>query len=83
MWIGDEAGTVQKVRASRALRASQWYFVAATYDADASAVQAHQVAVSAEHNLLHALPRLAAALVHADPQPRQGDDHHAVLASHR
>ena len=40
-------------------------------DAGASAVQAHQVAVSAEHNLLHALPRLAAALVHADPQPQQ------------
>ena len=40
--------------------------------ADASAVQAHQVAVSAERNLLHALPRLAAALVHADPQPRHG-----------
>jgi len=52
-------------------------------DAAASAVQAHQVAVSAEHNLLHALPRLAAVLVHADPQPQQGDDHHAVLASHR
>ena len=52
-------------------------------DAAASAVQAHQVAVSAEHNLLHALPRLAAALVHADPQPQAGDDHHAVLASHR
>jgi len=52
-------------------------------DADASAVQAHQVAVSAEHNLLHALPRLSAALVHADPQPREGDDHHAVVASHR
>jgi cation diffusion facilitator family transporter len=30
-------------------------------DAGASAVQAHQVAVGAEHNLLHALPRLAAA----------------------
>jgi cation diffusion facilitator family transporter len=52
-------------------------------DADASAVQAHQVAVNAEHNLLHALPRLAAALVHADPQAQAGDDHHAVLASHR
>jgi cation diffusion facilitator family transporter len=51
--------------------------------ADASAVQAHQVAVNAEHNLLHALPRLAAALVHADPQAQAGDDHHAVLASHR
>jgi cation diffusion facilitator family transporter len=52
-------------------------------DTGASAVQAHQVAVSAEHNLLHALPRLAAALVHADPQAQAGDDHHAVLASHR
>ncbi len=52
-------------------------------DGGASAVQAHQVAVEAEHGLLHALPRLAAALVHADPQPREGDDLHAVLASHR
>jgi len=52
-------------------------------DAGASAVQAHQVAVNAEHNLLHALPRLTAALVHADPQAQAGDDHHAVLASHR
>jgi divalent metal cation (Fe/Co/Zn/Cd) transporter len=52
-------------------------------DAGASAVQAHRVAVDAEHNLLHALPRLAAALVHADPQAQAGDDHHGVLASHR
>src|SRR5882757_5077766 len=37
-------------------------------DSGASAIQAHQVAVDAEHNLLHALPRLSAALVHADPQ---------------
>jgi cation diffusion facilitator family transporter len=52
-------------------------------DAEASAVQAHQVAVSAEHGLLHALPRLTAALVHADPQALEGIDHHAALASHR
>jgi divalent metal cation (Fe/Co/Zn/Cd) transporter len=52
-------------------------------DAAASAVQAHQVAVNAEHALLHALPRLSAALVHADPQPREGVDDHAVLAPHR
>jgi cation diffusion facilitator family transporter len=52
-------------------------------DAETSAVQAHQAAVNAEHNLLHALPRLAAALVHADPQARPGADHHAALASHR
>lgn len=52
-------------------------------DPDATAVQAHQVAVDAEHALLHAIPRLAAALVHADPYPRDGTDHHAPLASHR
>ena len=38
--------------------------------------------MAAEHSLLHALPRLAAALVHADPEP-QGHDHHALLAGHR
>jgi cation diffusion facilitator family transporter len=52
-------------------------------DAGASAIEAHQVAVAAEHRLLHALPRLSAALVHADPQAQAGDDHHSVLASHR
>jgi cation diffusion facilitator family transporter len=52
-------------------------------DAGASAIQAHQVAVSAEHGLLHALPRLSAALVHADPQAQEGTDYHAALASHR
>ncbi len=52
-------------------------------DADLTAIQAHQVAVGAEHSLLHALPRLTAALVHADPQPRAGADHHAALAPHR
>src|SRR5205807_7566549 len=45
-------------------------------DSGASAIQAHQVAVDAEHNLLHALPRLSAALVHADPQAREGSDPH-------
>jgi cation diffusion facilitator family transporter len=52
-------------------------------EAGASAVAAHQVAVSAEHRLLHALPRLAAALVHADPQAVGGEDYHEVLGSHR
>jgi len=52
-------------------------------DPDATAIAAHETAVTAEHQLLHALPRLSAALVHADPQPREGADHHAVLASHR
>jgi divalent metal cation (Fe/Co/Zn/Cd) transporter len=52
-------------------------------DPDLSAIQAHQVAVSTELALRHALPRLSSALVHADPQPRPGTDYHAVLASHQ
>jgi cation diffusion facilitator family transporter len=52
-------------------------------DAGASAVAAHQIAVAAEHALLHALPRLTAALVHADPQPGDGTDYHEPLAAHR
>jgi cation diffusion facilitator family transporter len=50
---------------------------------DITAIEAHEIAVNAEHDLLHALPRLSAALVHTDPQPRQGTDLHAVLAPHR
>jgi cation diffusion facilitator family transporter len=49
---------------------------------DITAAAAHQVTVNAEHDLLHAIPRLAAALVHADPEP-QGTDPHIVLAGHR
>jgi cation diffusion facilitator family transporter len=52
-------------------------------DASASAIQAHQVAVDAEHSLLHAVPRLTAALVHADPEAPEGHDRHSVLAPHR
>jgi cation diffusion facilitator family transporter len=51
-------------------------------DAQASAIQAHQVAAGAEHGLRHALPRLTAALVHADPQAQPGTDHHEMLAGH-
>ena len=50
---------------------------------DITAIEAHEVTVNAEHNLLHALPRLSAALVHADPQTRQDTDLHAVLSAHR
>jgi cation diffusion facilitator family transporter len=52
-------------------------------DSACTLVQAHHVAVQAEHSLLHALPRLAGALVHPDPQSRDGIDHHAPLAGHR
>ncbi|WP_127354670.1 cation diffusion facilitator family transporter [Actinacidiphila soli] len=57
--------------------------VAVVVDGDLTVRQAHQVAVDAEHALLHAVPRLAAALVHADPAPMPGaTDPHAELAHH-
>ncbi|GAA0916993.1 cation diffusion facilitator family transporter [Nonomuraea longicatena] len=50
---------------------------------DLSLVEAHAVAVEAEHRLIHDLPRLRAATVHADPDGPTGTDHHAVLLTHR
>ena len=52
-------------------------------DPGSSALEAHGVTVEAEHNLLHVMPGLVSALVHADPDSRGGADHHSVLASHR
>ena len=52
-------------------------------DGTATVAEAHQVAVEAEHALMHALPRLGGALVHADPQPCDGVDHHAGSVLHR
>ena len=49
-------------------------------DPHGSVVQAHDIAVRAEHALIHAVPRLTAALVHADPL--DDTDHHAPLADH-
>ncbi|MEO3805995.1 cation diffusion facilitator family transporter [Nonomuraea sp. B1E8] len=50
---------------------------------DVSLLQAHAVAVEAEHRLIHDLPRLRAATVHADPDGPAADEHHAVLLAHR
>ncbi|MGW2329324.1 cation diffusion facilitator family transporter [Streptomyces sp. NPDC001700] len=45
--------------------------------------EAHGVAVDAEHALLHAVPRLTAALIHADPAPSdRSPDPHGPLAHH-
>ncbi|MBO2449266.1 cation transporter [Actinomadura barringtoniae] len=52
-------------------------------DPATTVVEAHRVAVEAEHNLLHALPRLTGAIVHPDPEDHDGIDHHAMLAGHR
>ncbi|MEU5879925.1 cation diffusion facilitator family transporter [Spirillospora sp. NPDC047279] len=41
-----------------------------------TAAAAHRVAVASEHALVHAIPRLVAATVHADPFPHR--DHHAL-----
>jgi cation diffusion facilitator family transporter len=60
-----------------------WAECEITVSGDITAVEAHEVTVNAEHNLLHTLPRLSAAVVHADPQARQGTDPHAVLSAHR
>jgi hypothetical protein len=49
-------------------------------DPDIIAAQAHEVTVSAEHALLHAISRLSAALVHAAPAAGQP---HEVLADSR
>jgi hypothetical protein len=49
---------------------------------DISVVQAHEITVAAEHALLHAIPRLSGALVHADPRVQCSDPHH-VLDDHR
>ncbi|GLW09121.1 cation efflux system protein [Microtetraspora sp. NBRC 13810] len=46
-------------------------------------VEAHAVAVEAEHRLIHELPRLRAATVHADPDGPAGVDHHHPLLTHR
>ncbi|MET7651715.1 MULTISPECIES: cation diffusion facilitator family transporter [unclassified Streptomyces] len=57
--------------------------VAVVVDGEVTVRQAHGIAVAAEHALLHAVPRLTAALVHADPAPVPGeDDPHLALAHH-
>ncbi|MGN6245242.1 MAG: cation diffusion facilitator family transporter, partial [Motilibacteraceae bacterium] len=50
-------------------------------DAGMSVAQGHAVAELARHNLLHDVPRLTTALVHADPWDPDGE-HHADLAHH-
>jgi cation diffusion facilitator family transporter len=46
-------------------------------------VEAHEVAESAQHELLHRVHRLTSVVVHADPQAVDGFDHHTLSAHHR
>jgi len=71
-----DAGPVRLRWVGRTLRAE----CVISVDPSCSVIEAHAVAVSAEHALIHAIPRLAAAVVHADPL--DGADHHALLADH-
>jgi cation diffusion facilitator family transporter len=74
-----QVGAVRLRWIGHALRAE----VDIVVDHDLSLLQAHAVAVEAEHQLIHRLPRLRAATVHADPDSSDGADHHVPLASHR
>jgi cation diffusion facilitator family transporter len=70
------AGPVRLRWVGRRLRAE----CAIGVDPHSSVIEAHAVAVSAEHRLIHAIPALAAVTVHADP--KDDADHHAPLADH-
>jgi cation diffusion facilitator family transporter len=74
-----DVGAIRLRWVGHTLRAETEITVAATL----SIGQAHRIAVDAEHRLIHAIPRLTAAMVHADPAPDGGDahrrlEHHAV-----
>ncbi|MFF4093954.1 cation diffusion facilitator family transporter [Streptomyces sp. NPDC001834] len=47
-------------------------------DPGLSVVEAHRIAVAAEHALIHAVPRLTAVTVHTDHTPVAGDPHAAL-----
>ncbi|MGH9003967.1 MAG: cation diffusion facilitator family transporter, partial [Acidimicrobiia bacterium] len=51
-------------------------------DQDLSVAAAHRIAEAARHGLLHDVPRLISAIVHADPSNRDGTDHHSDLKHH-
>jgi len=53
-----------------------------TVDADLNLAAAHRITEDARHHLLHDVPRLASAIIHADPCDHHGVDHHADLEHH-
>jgi cation diffusion facilitator family transporter len=53
-----------------------------TVDGDLNLGAAHRITENARHRLLHDVPRLASALLHADPCGHDGVDHHADLEHH-
>ena len=53
-----------------------------TVDGDLPLSAAHRIAEDARHRLLHDVPRLTSAIIHADPCGHDGVDHHADLEHH-
>jgi cation diffusion facilitator family transporter len=72
------AGRVRMRWVGHALRAEADIVV----DPRLTVVQAHALAVAAEHALIHAVPGLAGATVHTDHTAEEGTDPHAPLAHH-
>lgn len=56
--------------------------LAVSVDAELTVLEAHSLAHEVEHRLVHAVPRLTAAVVHVEPA-RGADTAHDVLAHHR
>ncbi len=56
--------------------------IALVVDHSLSVWEGHEVAVEAEHQLLHQLTKLDDATVHVSPNPRDGHDPHERLAHH-
>lgn len=74
----EEIGTVRLRWIGHALRAECEIRV----DAGLTVARGHAIALDAEHRLIHAIPRLTAAIVHADPAGDH-DEAHAELDHHR
>jgi cation diffusion facilitator family transporter len=53
-----------------------------TLDGDLTLSAAHRIAEDARHRLLHDVPRLASAIIHADPCGHDGVDPHAAVEHH-
>ena len=75
----DDVGELRLRWIGHALRAE----VEVVVDPALSLVDAHRVAHDAEHQLLHDVPRLSAALVHANPGAGAGGAAHDLVAHHR
>lgn len=52
-------------------------------DSELTVAQGHAIAVDAEHRLIHAIPRLTAAIVHADPHSEHSEAHQSLDHHHR